>query len=95
MWPSLVKFGPVVSEEKIFVKVNAGRRTTTNDGRQVMRKAHLTFQVRSSELKTAKFPSDYQFRGSNPTTGYLIHLKISGQIDLHLINNFTPMSDLL
>ena len=32
---SLVKFGPVVSEEKIFVKVN------DNDGHQVMRKAHL------------------------------------------------------
>ena len=36
LWPSLVKFGPVVSEEKIFVKVNKD-----DDGRQVMRKAHL------------------------------------------------------
>ena len=31
----MVKFGPVVAEEKIFVKVNdAGRRRTTDDGRQ-------------------------------------------------------------
>ena len=31
MWSSLVKFGPVVSEEKIFVKVNdAGRWQTTD-----------------------------------------------------------------
>ena len=30
LWPSLVKFGPVVSEEKIFVKVNDNRcRATT------------------------------------------------------------------
>ena len=45
----LVKFGPVVSEEKIFVKVNDDeddRQRTTDDGRQVMRKAHLALWAR-------------------------------------------------
>ena len=35
----MAKFGSVVSEEKIFVKVN-------DDGRQVMRKAHLALRPR-------------------------------------------------
>ena len=45
--PSLVTFGPVVSEEKIFEIVD--RRTDgrtdgqTDDGRIVMAKAHMAF----------------------------------------------------
>ena len=39
---------------------------------------------------TAKFPSNNQFSSSNPTTSCLMRLKISGQIDLDLMNMFTP-----
>ena len=38
--------------------------------------------------KTLKFSKNYQFRGSHQTTGCLIGLKISGQIDFDLSNKF-------
>ena len=54
LWPRSVKFGQVVSGEKIFVKVkDDGRRTTTTTtdaGRKVTRKAQLALRVRWAKI---------------------------------------------
>ena len=51
--------------------------------------------IQDNNQKQQNFLKKNQFKGSNPTTGRPIHLKISGQIDLDLINIFIPMSDFL